>query len=144
MGVIFLEFVSLTPDLMHKMCTDCCQTGRMCNEGKNLLHWEEGVTLHKPRGMKRDAEISPSLAVKLLDETLLVVLSAILPCLHAKTRDKGRKYNINAAMETFESATFIQCVGGRCVHTFDCPAERMREMRKIQKYMFDLTFTRGH
>ena len=72
--------------------------------GKSVLHWSEKVTLHGLTEMGPVEEISSTLAVEHLDEMLLDVLEAIVPCLHEKTSDKSRKRHINAATETLKSA----------------------------------------
>ena len=51
-----------------------------------------------------DKEISPLVAVKVLDGTLLEVLSSLLPCLHQKTNNRSRKRRINVANEQLRAA----------------------------------------
>ena len=54
--------------------------------------------------MGREADISPSIAVELLDEMLLDVLEAILSFLHAASWDKKSRRNINGVIEALKSA----------------------------------------
>ena len=83
---------------------DCCLAGLMCDEGKSLLHWTEGVTIRGFVGIEADKEISPLVAVKVLDGTLLDLLSSLLPCLYQRTDNGSRKRMINVASEQLRAA----------------------------------------
>ena len=76
----------------------------MCDEGKSLLHWTESVTIRVLVGMGGDKKMSPPVAVKVLDGTLLEVLSSLLPCLHQNTDSRSRKRRINVASEQLRAA----------------------------------------
>ena len=49
LGIISLEFFSLTADLMHTMHAVCCFTGLTCSKRKNVLHWTKGGYLTQAR-----------------------------------------------------------------------------------------------